>query len=236
MKKALLMVVVAVAAPLVHADVLLDDFSSGAYSVSVSGLNTDYNEQAGTMLGGHRTTAFETVVNAFSFSALMSIDPSLASGGSQPGLYDSAQVGVATSTTLLYGVDYVSGGYVDNYLHADWSSNGTNAFNFHFLQNDQPLGYSVEVVSNNGAVTSLASGTIAAAGSPFDYSVAFGSLSSPITLTDVDKLIVSFGGSAGGDYALGNISLVTAAPEPASTALLVAGVIGLLARRRHGRA
>ena len=185
------------------------------------------------MLGGHRTTAFETVLNPFQFSGVMAIDPSLVNGAPEPGLYDSAEVGVQTSTTLLYGVDYVSGGYANNYMHTDWSSTGTNAFNFHFLQSDQPLSYVLQVISGNGAVTSVASGTIAAGTSPFDYSILYSSLSTPITLTDVDVVDVSFGTGASGDYALGNMSLITVAPEPASMAALAIGAIGLLARRRR---
>jgi len=232
-KKALCVACFGVAVPLVHADLTLDDFSTGAYTVTVAGVNTDYNEQVGAMLGGHRTTAFETVVNSFGFTAEMAIDPSTLAP--EPGLYDSAQVGVQTSTTLLYGVDYSGGGYVDNYLHADWSGVGANAFNIHFLQNDQPLSYSLEVVSGNGGTTSQVSGVIGAGSSPFDFSILYSSLSAPITLTDVDKVILSLGTGASGDYAVGDIALteVTPTPEPASMAALAVGAVGLLARRRR---
>ena len=205
------------AVALAHANSFVDDFSSGAYSVTLSGLGSDSNSQNGTMLGGTRLTQFSIDNNPYNQSATMSIDQNDANGNPEPGLFVDGGFGLSSTVELEY--------------HGISGIPGASGFAFDFLGTDQPLNVIMEVDSNSGFADAALS--VGANGNPFTLNFAPGQFSGAIDFSSISLIYVEFDTSASGDFGLQDIR---STPEPASLAVLGLGAVGLLRRRYRSRA
>ncbi len=232
MKKVVLTCLVGVGSCAVYADSMIDNFASGSYSVNLSGVGSaDLNEQNGSMLSGHRDTQFDTVLNPYFQTESLQIDPSLGNGSNLAGAFVSGGVGATDLMVFAYGylLNNQGNALLPDFLDADFTSFGGLGLNF--LTNDQALRYTVLITSDNGTISSLGSGTIAASASSFSYQVAFNTLNNAPDLSDVDQIYIELDSSASGDYALSSIT-AKSTPEPASVGLLALGALAVLRRRR----
>lgn len=193
-----------------YANLTVDDFTSGAYSVSITA-GTDVNTQSGTMLGSSRRTTLQVISNPLNRPVVLDI-------GSGLSVHDNGSL-AQSSLTL-------------EYLLGSGSANlsGYDRLRIRFVSNDLPLVASVYFGSSSGQAT----GTFSIApGAGFDYDVLFSTLSITGTMdwSNVNMIAVKFNTSPNGDYVLGQLQIV---PEPASLIALATGVVSLVgyARRR----
>ncbi|MFK7960658.1 MAG: hypothetical protein AB8G96_09030 [Phycisphaerales bacterium] len=214
--------------------VMIDDFSSGAFSSSITS-GSDVTQQAGSMIGGQRDVGLEVLDNPFNQNFEVAL------GGGGLGLSFSAGVGLAGQLGLDYdgSTDVEDGSLpfeVGEGLNLDLS--GLTDIQFGFLAAD--LDFEVLVILQqveNGAVTQTSQASLAvnASGSPFNATIALSEFDGAL-LNDVDRIGVLFNFNEAGDpassldFLLTEISVV-----PAPSALAAFGLLGLAAgRRRRG--
>jgi hypothetical protein len=201
--------------------VLIDDFTTGPYSVSIQS-GTDVAFQDAVVPGDVRHTYLEVLDNDLNQWLDFTIGDGfeIISGGSR------LQARVETG----YGfVDDGAGGAAEDDLNLDLGLQ--NDFVVGFDNNDRDLLLEVHVCGIDGAGHSMASTTVLGDQFiPFYVVVPFGDFGGTIDWTDVDQIVFAFETSPSGDFALTDLTVV---PEPASLAALGLGLAALIARRRR---
>lgn len=193
-----------------HANLTIDDFTTGAYLVSlISG--SDVNTQSGSMLGGTRQTVLQVLANPLSRPVALDI-------GSGLSVLDNGSLAQSQLTLI----------YLQGATTVDLSS--YDRLRLHFVGNDLPMNIQVAFYSPSGQ----AMGTSAVApGVGFHHDVLFSSLMTFGTMdwSQVNYISVRFEPAPGGDFALSQLEVV---PEPASLIALMTGVVSLVGyvRRR----
>ncbi len=208
-----------VAAAAVSQATLIDDFTTGGYTNSISsGYALAF--QNGSMMGGERGVYMEVVDNPLTVPELQ--------------VYIGNGMQITTTGTLLQarvqlGYGYTSngsGGWDTADLHQDFT--GDDAFRVHFLANDLALTMTLFA----GSVGGNWGNSVVAVDpdqSPFTVTVPFASFSDSVDWTDVNQIVFQFDTSPSGDFAISKVETV---PEPASIAALGLGALTLLRRRR----
>lgn len=209
MKRTLLAVGILFAASYAQA-LVIDDFTSGPYAVSLQS-GSDSADQSGTMLGSERHTYVEVESNPLN----QYLDFTIASG-----------LAITSSGTLLNAYVEILYGFNSD-LNVDFS--GFNAFKVNFLSNDLPMTMLVGLGSTSSSQFEVISVPVAS-GVGFSVTVPFSLFTSFTAFGDVDFLGFGFDSVANGDYAIGGLEAV---PEPATMAALAVGLGALVARRRR---
>lgn len=211
-----IVVLAGVLATSAHAAIVIDDFSTGPYSASLSNLASDAALQSAAVPGGTRATQVSITANPISQTARFDI-----SGGL---LTLNGDIFVQTFSGLAYGFE--AAGPDDLNLNLS----GDDRFRLNFLANDLPLNLTMQVTTN-GVVTATAPQvvpggitSITAIDVPF-------SAFAGANFSDIDQIRFLFSTSPSGDFALSNLSTV-AVPEPAALSLIGAGMTLFLRRRR----
>lgn len=193
-----------------NASLTIDNFTTGAYSVSlITGVNSSL--QSGSMLGGFRRTILQVLSNPLNRPVVLDI-------GSGLSVLDNGSL-AQSQLTLIYLIGTTT---------VDLS--GYDRLRLHFVGNDLPMNMQVAFYSPTGQ----AMGTSAVApGVSFQHDILFSSLTTFGTMdwSQVNYISVRFEPSPSGDFALGQLEIV---PEPASLIALATGIVSLVsyARRR----
>jgi len=202
---------------------VIDDFTTGAYSNTIQS-GTVIASQAGGMLGGERDTLMSVTNSPFNLNFTVTIQNGLAA------------ISNDVSVDSMFGLDYdgagdETGGNVfaagPGLGNLDFSS--FDRLRFNFIHNDLNLHLRVEI-STYGQGMSFGDFVVGPQQSPFTYDVLFSSLSGGADFADVDRITIYFDGLPSADFALRDIQAV---PEPATLVALIAGLGGLLARRKR---
>lgn len=219
------------------ANVMIDDFTSGAQNMQISSGTSYLTAQAfGNMSGGQRDVQIGMNENPFNRSMSFDVVPGqgmafLASGSGVKGVLELEYDGIDTegSNGLTQGPG----------MNLDLSSQ--SAFQFDFAFSDTPVNIRVEAMSyhTGGPVSySSANFTTTSSSGASSYLLNFSSLGNNVNggvnLHDVDRLLFTFNPTNGApDFA---IKSVQAVPEPTSMAAIGFGIIGLARRRRNKKA
>ena len=207
---------------------IIDDFNTGPYSVTLTtegSMNTAF--QDGSVLGGTRTTRLFVESNPLNRDITLAIGNGFAVSDS----------GTMADSWVRLGYGYrqaVNGGLEVDELNEDLS--GHLAFSIDFLANDLLNDIKVYAGTWNGTSLDLSTATAQVLGGvPFASStlIPISSFTGSASFSDIDVLVFEFDNSASGDFALSGISAV---PEPASMLAIGLGITGLLARRRRNKA
>ncbi len=204
--------------------VVLDDFTTGAYSVEIGPAvgSSDLHFQAASVIGGIRATYLKILQNPRNGKLAMQTGP-IDGFGFHSVAADNRLVGF---TQLGYGFSTSSVG--SNPLNANWS--GLNKLNVNFDSNDLDLSMMVTVVSNvEGSFNFIQTSRTVLGGRPATAFTESFDLSGLAQRNDVDAVLLEFTTSPGGDFALTSVEAV---PEPASIAAIALGALGILGRRR----
>lgn len=203
-----------------NAYILIDDFTTGAMTGSVTS-GTTYFNGVGTMLGGDRLA--ELVVqppNVFNLSFEIDSNAGVLAINSQSGVDGIATIG--------YGYNYINS---TSFSTDDLNLNltGENAFNLQLLSRDGDLTITFGVITTSGPNVSVSQTLLGSSiNTPelvtFNFSSFVGA-----NFADVDQIYVSFDTSNTGDVA---VSSIEAVPEPATMAIL-AGAAALAASRKR---
>jgi hypothetical protein len=215
MKKTILLAGILVSA--VSQAVMIDDFTTGPYAVSLQ-TGSDLNFQAaGGVPGGVRGTYVEVLSNPQN----QFLDFSISNG------FAISSAGNRVRTLVQAGYGFDLGG---NPADLNWHllSQATDiAVNFDF--NDLDLVMNIYVVTT-GSGFSVASVNVAGNQlDTFQVLVPLANFVGSGDLTDVDQIVFEFINDASGDYALASFEAV---PEPASIAAVGLGLAALARRRR----
>jgi len=207
-----------VAASSANAFVLIDDFSSGAFSGSITS-GTQFFNSVGTMVGGDRVAALNVQSNAFGLSFNVDANAGVLTLNSQSGVDGRAQIG--------YGFDYVDPNtVVDSDLNLDLS--GESAFNLNLLSRDGDTMVTVFVVGSSGSASSSQMLLGSSINTPEVVSFSFASFGA-FNFADVDQVFFEIDTSNTGDVAITSFEAV---PEPATMAIL-AGAAAIAASRKR---
>lgn len=199
--------------------IVVDNFTTGAYSATYSTINnTQMVNQTGSMLGGLRWLTYTITYKQLS-QAKYHVD--LGDGVAMV----SSDSGLRNTTILDYGLDSQLG-----YNDLNLNLSGNTKIDLNFYNNDQDLTLMLFVrsASQNSGSYVMQSYTIGASDNPFTYSVNLSDFTG-FNMSDVDQLAFSFSNKTSGDYALDNIRVV---PEPATMGLLLAGLGAFGLKRR----
>ncbi len=193
-----------------HANLAIDDFTTGAYLVSlISG--SDVNTQSGSMLGGTRRTILQVLSNPLSRPVVLDI-------GSGLSVLDNGSLAQSQLTLI----------YLQGATTVDLSS--YDRLRLHFVGNDLPMHIQVAFYSPSGQAMGT---SVVAPGTGFQHDVLFSSLMTFGTMdwSQVNYISVRFEPSPSGDFAISQLEVV---PEPASLIALMTGVVSLVGyvRRR----
>lgn len=196
----------------------IDDFSEGAYSVTLQSGSDYKGTQASNVPGGVRTTFFDVLSNPEDEFVSLSI---------VPGLTVSSTGSRARTTTILgYGFDEFGG---QNDLNMDFGD--LSAFEFSFLSNVQLLAMTVRVWSSSGSNQSEFFVNVPGGSKDiaFVQDAPFSQFSGGADFTDIDQIVVEFINEPDGTYGISSFDVV---PEPATLAGLGFALVGLSRFRR----
>ena len=200
-----------------HAQVILDDFTSGQAQFSVTS-GVSYYGQTGTMVGGHRAEALDILSNPFN----VPLDIDVLNG------FSSVSEGsdMASDVSIAYG--YLASADHSTMTTFDLGLNlsGENSFQLNVAYNQTAM--TADIMLNNN-IADVYAFTIGSSATPVNYNIAFSNFSG-VDFSDIHQISINFTDSTSNDFTLGHF---TAAPEPVSIAFLGLGVIGLIARRRR---
>ncbi len=197
--------------------ILLDNFTTGAYSVSLSLYQDDLHlSPAAGVLGNQRLTYLGVSGNPHSLHGGMTIGNGLASFNND--------TRVETYAQLIYGGDLVG------ITPLNYNMLAMNSIDINFDSNDQDLLVYVDLFRHSELGFSLYTQTRVItggrSGTPFTESF---DISGDSLRGDVDMISITMVSAPGGDYALTKVSAV---PEPATMTVLAAGLSTIFARRR----
>jgi hypothetical protein len=188
---------------------VLDDFTTGPYSVSIQS-GFDQALQNGAMIGGQRSTYVEVQSNPLNqyLDFMITNGFQLTSSGTLVDAY----------TKIGYGAT------------ADLNANlaGYNAFKVRVISNDLPMNMAVTLSSSTGNQSETVA-VVVPNGTFFDVLVPFSLFTSFNQFQDVDKISFGLDSVTNGDFALAGFEAV---PEPATLLALGTGAAILFARRR----
>lgn len=220
MKKLMILglVVISVGA---QATVLLDDFSSGAYSKTITG-GTVTEFRLGSMIGGDSYVTTSVSANPIGLSIQSDILNGFWSASSQPLVDGYSEMG--------YGFSAGAGGsLVFDDLNLNLS--GENQFKFNFASSDKPATLFVGVRSSSGSGT-VSTVSTALPGdminNPFMVTVDFTDFTG-VDFSDVDQIVVRMDTIESGDITMSQFEAV---PEPGTMAFLALGGLAALRRRK----
>ncbi len=237
MRRLLCMAALALALP-VRADVLVDDFSTGAFSgvfAAAPGGSSAGGEQAGSMAAGHRQWQL-SLFGASGLGGLVDISPA--------GFEFRSNLGVGHRFDWFYGDTYVGH---DHRLDLDFSHE--QSLRFAFAEVQRGLNFNV-LLYYDGQIDNYSQVgiNIAPTSTPVNIDFSFAAIaaaiavpSRPADLSHVSGIYIvtqSGGAVAGGgeSFRMTSISTVSAVPESPSAALAAAGLIALWGlRRSRGR-
>jgi len=227
LKRYLIILGLAVTGAANAADLLIDDFSTGPYSVTLTApLSSNTAFQAAAVPGATRTTRLFVEANPLNRQISLDIGP----GGLA--IVDS---GTEADNWFRVGYGYENNGSgvpIVDPLNQNLSA--YNSFKIHFRSNDLDNQVKVSVVTMVGTTQNVSQSTLIAPGgnstNPFDFFVPFSSFTGTANFADADILVFEFDNTPSGDFAIDSISAV---PEPATMLALGTGAAALIARRRR---
>lgn len=221
----------------VMANVVIDDFSSGAFNLTLGPDQDSSDLQRGSMVGGQRNVAFQTDSSVSGLTDLSTV--AVTTGDHRFTMETGA--GVAQSTSVLYGYDGSPGGLTplalnlsgEDRIRIDFAYN-TAELNFNILLYNTAASYPFFFYTQIGD-------NIPANDRPFSVDFAFADgiyPGGPIDFSHIDLIFLDVYSTVHGQaFAMTSVTATTsktAVPEPASMSLLATGVL-LLARRRTRR-
>lgn len=208
--------------------IVIDDFMTGPYSVTlVTPGSTDTAFQAAAVPGATRATRLIVESNPLLRDVTLSV------GGG----FTVVDNGTLADSISRVGYGYESdgsGGVVVDPLGLDLTSE--SHFRVDFLSNDLDNTIKVFIGTWNGTALDLSVATAVAAGghvgTPFSVSVPIASSVGTANLAQTDVIVLEMDNQPSGDFAIANFSVV---PEPGTMAVLGIGVASLLRRRKNAR-
>lgn len=210
------------------ATLVIDDFTTGPYSVVLTANGSMATAfQDGTMLGDTRVTRLFVEANPLNRDISLVISDHFAVSDS----------GTLADSWVRLGYGYrqsTSGGLEVDELNENMT--GHSAFQIDFLANDLTNDVKVYAGTWNGASLNLSTATAQAIGGNAVASsllIPMTSFTGTADFSDIDVIVFEFDNMASGDFALSSVSAV---PEPATLMAIGVGITGLLARRKRNKA
>ncbi len=238
----LLATALAASASMASATVLIDDFSDGAASYTNAGLFESSAAQAGSMVGGAR---FDGLLCYFACDYNPPFRAALSVSGGWLSVTPPA-AGLAT-TRVVWG-NISPNGTVFPLAPLGLDLSGETAFKLDFGAISDELLVQFVVVSASGQSDYRPvlnnPGVVLQPGASQTLLLPFASFVGAASFGAVSGLAIVLGGNNGygteralASFALDQVSVVGAVPEPSPAALLLAGLLAAaVLRRRHGRA
>ncbi len=218
--KSALLISATVAATLANANVMIDDFNSGAASSSIN-TGFQYFSQAGTMVGGDRIVFIGITSNAFGLEMAVDTGLGVLSINSESGVDGLGAVGYGLNLTSPTSTAYDD-------LNLDLS--GESQFKIRTLSRDGDLVIRVNVRNGNGTNFTVSQTLLGSSiNTPEDTFFNFSAFTG-VNFADVDQIQVDFDTANSGDVA---VDFIEAVPEPATLTVLGAAAAIAAARRRR---
>ncbi|HVL40111.1 MAG TPA: PTPA-CTERM sorting domain-containing protein [Fimbriimonadaceae bacterium] len=208
--------------------IVIDDFTSGAYSITANSVNPQAEAvRNGTMLGGQRDALVQYLSGPLSVTAQVVI------GGGGAQFYNEAS---ETNGVLTLQYDGFDGEVEDGVLNPGTNLGGNfslgNSFDLFFPFIDAGLGSQVNltitVVTGGGTATHSANINN---GTNIMHSVAFGNFAG-VDWSNVQRVDFRFQSPTAADFTLDSIR-VNVIPGPAALLPFLAGMAGLARKRRR---
>jgi len=224
MKFAVAFVLVLAVPAFAPAQILIDDFTTGAADVSASS-GDPYFEQYGTMIGGSRVEDLNVQSNPYNATAEF-----IASGGF--GDFENGP-GMVSADSLGWGFDASNGVFSGQHdIDANFSQQTYLSMTFAYVED--PIGISIDFYDGSGNAVGIF-GTAQASNTAQTVTFDFANFqyvggNPSFDWGHIAQIGIVMGGAESADWALTNVS---AAPEPTSFALLSLALAGLLNRRRR---
>lgn len=208
------------AAASAHALVMIDDFTTGAASSSLSS-GSQYFMQNGSMIGGTRVVFIAVTNNAFGLSLDVDTNSGALSINSQSGVDGLGAVGYGLTMTGPNSTSY-------NDLNLDLS--GEDRFEIRTVSRDGDLTIRMNVRNGNGTNFTVSQTLFGSAINTPELTTFLFSSFTGVNFADVDQIQVDFDTANSGDVA---VDYIQAVPEPATMAVL--GMAAAIAAARRKR-
>lgn len=224
MKKQLTLILTAtsiLAAGSANALIMIDDFTSGAGSNSLSTPGTVYYSQAGTMIGGDRVGSITVTGNAFGLDVEVDTAAGIMSMNSQSG------VDAVLTTNYGYQLMSPTSTAFDD-LNMDFS--GENQFQIRTISRDGDLRIDFLVRNSPNSFVSVSKTLLGSSINTPELVTWNFSEFAGIDFSNVDQVLVRFDTANSGDVA---VDYIQAVPEPATLTILGAAAALAAARRKR---